>query len=150
MTNLRGLPKKEVRSRNKIEQHEHEDQADARRVTLVDQVGDFIDSSNRLPVDAIISIDTVDTPLIYNVSAASANTEYSQVLPDHTKKLKIRVREPQAALIKFAFVAAQSGTNYFTVKPGSVYDESGIDLVGKTVYFQVTKPNLIVEFLIWT
>jgi len=150
MTNARGLPKKEVRSRNKIEQHEHEDQADARRVVPVDETGNFFNSSNRFPVDAIINISDIDTPNIVNVPVVTANNEVSQVVPNNTKKFRIRLRESQAAVIKFCFASGQSGSNYFTINPGSQYVEDGIDLVGKTIYFQVTKPNVTVEFLFWT
>ena len=44
------IPNNRVRSRNTIEQAEHEDRADARRVVLTDPVGDFIGPANGLPV----------------------------------------------------------------------------------------------------
>jgi hypothetical protein len=57
-----NIPKNQVRTRNSIEQHEHEDNADARRVVLVDNLGDFVeviedsDGKKRLAVDARITI----------------------------------------------------------------------------------------------
>jgi len=44
-----ALPKNQVRTPNTLNQHEHEDDADAKRVTLVDQDGDFLDNDNPQP-----------------------------------------------------------------------------------------------------
>lgn len=57
------IPKNQVRTRNAIEQHEHEDNADARRVTVVDRDGIFNDAQHPLFVrlsDGSISIETVN------------------------------------------------------------------------------------------
>jgi len=61
--NWKPTPKNQVRSRNSIEQHEHEDLADARRVLLVDALGDFINSDNPLPVTATINVENLVIPV---------------------------------------------------------------------------------------
>lgn len=50
-----GIPKNQIRSINKITEHEHEDNADAKRVVLVDENGEFISESNPLPTSAEFS-----------------------------------------------------------------------------------------------
>ncbi len=87
------------------------------------------------------------TPVIYNVSAALASTEYSQVLSISTKKLLIRVRG--AAKLQVAFVAGQSGTNFFTIPAGCSYTLDGLNFSG-TLYFQTNKPAQVIEILEWT
>jgi len=142
-----------VKSRNNIEQDEHEDRADARRVTLVDALGEFINSSNRLPVDAIINVtagDPVDTPYIYTVPVAVAGVEYSQALPSRTKRVFMQVREPGAVKIQYCYEAGKSGTEFMTVKPGSHYDEQGLDMTGKTIYFRLSQGSKTVEIKVWT
>lgn len=92
------------------------------------------------------TIEAGSTPTIYNVSAAVANTEYSQALTSGTKKFIIRVRGD--ATLKLAFDAGQSGTNYITVRGGTVYVEDNINFTG-TLYFQTTKATQTVEILEW-
>src|SRR5690349_14308160 len=45
-----NIPKNQIKSRNTIEQREHEDDAAARRVVSVDKTGEFIDEDNPTPV----------------------------------------------------------------------------------------------------
>lgn len=65
------IPKNQVRTRNSIEQHEHEDNADARRVTIVDRDGIFNDTQHPLYVrlsDGSINIGTVNAELEVQLS----------------------------------------------------------------------------------
>lgn len=145
------LPKNQVRSRGKIDQHEHCDDADARRVKIVDEVGDAINSGNRLPVDAVVNIAPgagVDEATIYNVSVVTANVEVSLALPADLAQLKLRIREPnRAAVIQYTFDAGQSGTTYYSVKPGNTEVISDISFSGETLYFQTTQSNVTVELI---
>jgi hypothetical protein len=150
--NALRIPKNQVKSRNSIEQSEHEDQAHARRVLLVDYQGDPIDATNPLPVSATINVSPgagLDTPVIANVSALLANTEYSYIIPDGTGKLSIKVR-PSDAIIKYSWNAGQSGTNYITIGYGVEREIVDVNMVGKTIYFQVSKPNRTIEFESWS
>lgn len=87
------------------------------------------------------------TPVIYNVSCALANTEYSQTLSDHTKAFMIKARG--YSTIKLAFVSGASGTVYFTVPAGTTLTQDGLDFAG-TLYFQTSKASEIVEIIEWT
>lgn len=144
-----SLPLNKVRSIGTIEQHEHEDSASARRVLPVDEQGNPINADNPLPVDVTISGESKpDNPTIFRVAVALANTEYSQLLPDKTAKFEIRVVE--LAKLQFAFKINESGTNYFTIRPGTTYFNDDLNLVGKSVYFQANKANVTVEILTWS
>lgn len=64
-----GIPKNQVKTRATIEQAEHEDGADARRITPVDKNGDFHDATNPAPTlehfvrngaPQVVTEDTVD------------------------------------------------------------------------------------------
>ena len=142
----------QVKSVNNIHQDEHEDQADARRVTLIDFFGNPINTSNRLPVDAIINVtdgDPVDTPLQFRVPVPIADTEYSQALPSRTKRFEIHT-ESRRGTIKLSYVAGGTTSNYRTIKPGNTYPEKDIDVTGMILYFRINKAGETVEILTWT
>ena len=141
----------QVRSINAIQQDEHEDLADAKRVTLVDALGEFIDSGNRLPVDAIINVSSSDAtePEIFNILVPLKDVETAQALSTNTRKFLIRVRTADS-MLKLAFETGESATKFITVRYGSYYCEFGLNLVNKTLYFQTTKDSKIVEILAWT
>ena len=90
-------------------------------------------------------------PTIYNKTLTLANTEYSQVLPDHTKKLTFQCRT--AFDIRFAFVTGKVATPtapYMTIKANGAYDEKDLDLVGKTLYLACGNAAKVVEILVYT
>jgi len=151
VADISPIPKNQVRSRNKIEQHEHSDAADARRVLPVDENGNPINAGNPLPVDVTISGESrAKTPFIYAISAATAGQEYSQLLPDNTAQIMLQCRKSEPT-IRVAY--APNGTNgdeYWTVKPGNDYKEDNKKLIGKTIYFQTNKDNQKIVILVWT
>lgn len=147
------IPKNQVRSINKITEHEHEDDADAKRVVPVDQLGEFFGTpTNPIFVEGEIAVNPdagVDTPTIFNVTATLADTEYSQAIPDGTRKLILKVRGGEAA-IKIAFSAGGTSTTFLTVSRGANFILSGVSLNSATIYFQVDKPSKIIEILTWS
>lgn len=88
------------------------------------------------------------TPTIYNVVATLANTEYSQVLTDGTKRFSIRVRGN--AKLQLAYVSGQSGTIFEDVYAGTRLEETYLDLTGLTLYFRVNVPGQTVVITQWT
>lgn len=91
------------------------------------------------------------TPTIYNITLTSANTEYPQALPDHTKKLTFQCRT--ANDIRFAFVAGKVATPtapYGTIKSDGAYDEKDLDLVSKTLYLACGSAGKVVEIVCYT
>jgi len=87
-------------------------------------------------------------PTIYNVTLTSADTEYSQLLPQATVKALIRSREGND--IKLAYVEGESGINYITIPAGSggKYIEN-IELFEKTLYMQSPDAGGNVEIEVW-
>lgn len=71
---MQTIPKNQILSRNSIEQREHEDDAAARRVLLVDKEGNPVDDSNPLPVDVTVNINgaTGTVKSFYNETLAVA------------------------------------------------------------------------------
>ena len=120
----------------------------ARRVSLIDKFGDRIDDSNPLPVAATVVQDYADTPTIFNSVAVSANTEYTQVIPNNTLSLILRARN--SAVLQLSYVPGTTNTNYLTVFPGGVYIINNVKLVGKTIYFRSNKANTVIEMECWT
>jgi len=96
-------------------------------------------------------VEEVGSPIVYNVTINAPDTEYSQALPEGTRKVKIKMRELTAPL-KFAWVTGESGTNYITIPYGATYPMEGIKLSGKTLYFQTEKTSTpyTVEIEAWT
>ena len=86
------------------------------------------------------------TPDIVNVIALLANTEYSVILPDNTKRFMIKLRESDAVLnMKFS-----SGGSYIEIKRGALYSDDQLLTTSVTIYFEVSKPGKTVELLYWT
>jgi hypothetical protein len=150
-SNIAPIPKREVRSRNKIEQHEHEDAADARRVLNVDEDGNPYNDGNPFPVEATVSGESrAKTPHIFVIDAINAGQEYSQILPENTAQIKLQCRK-SGPKIRVAYTAnATKGDEYWTVKPGNDYREDNKKLIGKVIYFQTNKSNQKIIILAWT
>lgn len=86
---------------------------------------------------------TVTQLTIANVSMPTAGTEYSYVIPDNTKKLLFRVREP--AECNISYIMGNTGTVYLTLKPGTVYYKENLDLTNVTIYFKSSVDSQIAE-----
>jgi len=71
---VEGLPKNQIRTVNTIIQREHEDNADAKRVLLVDETGAPISDTNKLPVDATFTGD-----INFDFNGTTVN-EFNEVL----------------------------------------------------------------------
>lgn len=152
MSSILKIPKNQIRSRNTIEQSEHEDALHARRVVLVDYLGELYTPTNRLPVDAVVSIDPgagVTTPKIVNIPIALANTEYSYAFPSETAWFTIKARESNV-IIKYAWEVGKSGTEYITIRYGQEKTIDTVNLTSKTLYFQLNKPGMTIEIESWS
>jgi len=79
-----------------------------------------------------------------NVSVTNADTEYSYAFPANTVSFYIKLRA-QNALLKYAWTSGASGTTYITVPQNGLYSRPGIDLTGKTIYFQSPTASGTVE-----
>lgn len=120
----------------------------ARRVIIVDKWGCRIDEANPLPVSATISVSSVGTPQIFNVSAPDKSTEYSQALPTNTAQFQLRARNSKAKL-HISYVLNATSTNYFTVMPGNIFKIEAVKLTGKTLYIKSSLDNTTVEVMTW-
>lgn len=143
---MEHIPKNQIRSINSINQDEHEDLADAKRVLPVDELGNPINTENRFPVDAIIGTGAVTTPAIANIAVASSGVEFSYTFPDNTRQASLRVRDGNAK-IQYAWETGKSGTEFITVQMGNIEVVEGINLSNKTIYFQLSKGTKIVEII---
>ena len=85
-------------------------------------------------------------PLLYNKTMTTNDTEYSQALPEGTVKVLVQCRSANDVLLSFS--PSQSGTNFITLKSGSVYYDDMID-ASRTLYFQCEESGKILEILVW-
>lgn len=88
------------------------------------------------------------SPEIYNVAMPLADTEYSQLLNDATKKIQIKMRIRARA--RFAFVSGDTTVKWITIEPGAVYFDENLDLDGVTIYLQSNIAGQTAEILEWT
>lgn len=101
-----------------------------------------VENTDANPVPVII--DPVNSPTIYNVTYPVASVIQSQSLVDSTKKFLIKHRN--GGNIDLSFDAGFS--TYLTIPKGNSFSESGLNLVGKTLYFRSTKTGTI-EIIQW-
>lgn len=88
------------------------------------------------------------TPIIENLVLTDANTEYSYLLPNGTKKFSIQCRTDKE--MKVAFVENESGSKYITIPEGASFPEDGLNTSELTVYLQAPHAGVIAEILSWT
>jgi hypothetical protein len=98
-------------------------------------------------------VDEANTPTIFNVPVATANTEVSQALPNATRKLTIKARRVPGQpfpTIKFAFISGQSNVDFITIPPGCSYSEDNLDLNNQVLYLQTDQAPVTIEVLSWS
>lgn len=88
-----------------------------------------------------------------SVTLTSAGTEYSVTIPNDVGGLDLQSRT--AADFKLAFNPNESGSNYFTVKSGTVFSRNPLNL-GRgnvspytTLYLQSASAGQVVEVIYW-
>ena len=85
-------------------------------------------------------------PLVQNVVATLANTEYSFTFPNNIKRFRIKART--GSIVKISYTITESGTIFETIWPGSSLNDTNIE-GGFTIYFQTSKANEILEITTW-
>ena len=93
---------------------------------------------------------TATTPVIYNVTMTSADTEYNQALPANVKKFLIHTRDGTA--FRVAFITGKVATPtapYFTVLTNDAYYEDDIK-ASVTLYFGCASAAKIAEIIAWS
>ena len=84
---------------------------------------------------------------IYNKTMTLADTEYSQQIGPGVVKVLVQCRGTYD--VKIAFKTGESGTNYLTLKAGSVYYEDAVDDAPMTLYFQCAQAGQVLEIIGW-
>lgn len=84
------------------------------------------------------------TPHVFNVAVASADTEYSQALPNNTKAFFLKCRT--VSRMKLAYANGESGTKFVTIPPGGFWVDQNF-YSAQTVYFQSVKAGVTVEIV---
>jgi len=103
-----------------------------------------------LPQLVETSLKLAETPTIFNVTMANANTEYSQALPATTRRFSIKNRNGTAFRVAFATGKVATPTEpYLTIPANSEYYEDDLraDL---TLYFACASAGKTVEIIAWT
>lgn len=96
----------------------------------------------------IINAPTVNTPLITNITYPVINAEQSHAFNANTKRFMIRFREH--GKMNLTFTTGTTGSNFITLRPGTVYSEMDIENTGSlTIYFSVNNTGTV-EVLEWS
>ena len=100
---------------------------------------------------AALSPILVKTPTLQNIVLGTAGTEGSFNIPVGTKYYRIRARDNSK--LQFSFITGQSGTNFYSINPGSTYqtpDTASLDLdTSLVIFIQSTKDSTVVEVEAW-
>ena len=86
-------------------------------------------------------------PTIINKTLGLTGVETTQVLPNNIVDLIIRLRDT-TKIVKLAFTATESGTNYFTLDanhPSLRFED--IFASGLTIYAQGTTDSVVIEIM---
>ena len=97
----------------------------------------------------------VNTPHIYNVTLTTKDTEYSQLLPNGTKKFRMWAVNSgrtavHGAVLKTCFTSGKSGNIFIPIPAGNYHEEKNLNLRGKTLYFQSPTGSAVVIIIAWT
>lgn len=115
-------------------------------IVLYDEDNNPINSSNPLQVTSLT------TPTIYNITMTGADTEYSRVLPENTKYVEFRCRDP-AITTRYAYETGKVATPispYKTLLAGEIKSIERTNLTSTTLYFASETANKIMEIEVWT
>lgn len=97
-------------------------------------------------------IEAVTTPAIYNVTMTLADTEYSQLLPDDTKKVEFRCQDVGFD-IQYAYETGKVATPtapYGFIGAGESKTIDGLDLTNTTLYFACSNAGKVMQIECWT
>lgn len=105
----------------------------------------LINPDGSINIGGSISIQSVATETIANVTLTVADTEYSYTLPSTTKRFMMKSRSGHD--FKYSPVAGQSGTAFLTLP---VYEQEGIEgLATRILYFQSKRAGEVMEISSW-
>lgn len=91
------------------------------------------------------------TPVIHNVTLTGADTEYSQALPEGTKKFTLKERNVKP--FRFAFETGRvAGPTepYVQVQELMAYWDDSLETEDVTLYFASTVAGRVIEIVVWT
>lgn len=133
------------------------------RNMLVDQFGSIIDSVQdnqgvrRLAVDTVLSVGdlqvNVDYPnnfVVFNNSIPDT-LEHTFLIPSNIQRFMVKVRD-SAASFNIAFNPGETATNYLKFPRGNSFQSGDLDYPTPgpfSLYYQVDRPNVVVEILLW-
>lgn len=95
--------------------------------------------------------ETSTDPIIYNIVMTTANYEYSQLLPNGTKKIELRCRTPY--IIRFSFKpdkVATSTNPHNTLRQNETMWEDDLNLKNITIYLACPSAGKVAELRCWT
>lgn len=97
-----------------------------------------------------VTIAGATSPDISNTVLVLQNTEYSVALPAGTIQFQLKTRG--SGLLKISYEVGQSGSVFFSVYPGAMYQEMGIDPGTPPIilYVQSTVAGETLEIISWS
>jgi hypothetical protein len=88
------------------------------------------------------------TPNIDNYTILLANTEYFYDFPTNTKEFIIQ--NTGTVLIRLSYNVGESGTKYWSLYPGQIFEKKNIERANTRIYFQAIKANQRLELMSWS
>jgi hypothetical protein len=108
--------------------------------------------SVQLVIDSFPTDCPATEPFTYNVHLDVANQEYAQALPNGTKRFTLHTRQEKKD-IRFAFATGKVGAPtepYNSLLSSAPYTETGLNLIGKSIYLASPTTFVVVEIQAWT
>lgn len=102
-----------------------------------------------LKVTGSLSVTPATTPHHDTVVLVNTATQYTWNVPNDAERITFQNRG--IGTVKFSYQAGGiDAGNYFTLFPGQVYNELGIDTTNATIEFQGSKNSETLEILYWS
>lgn len=93
----------------------------------------------------------VTSPVVASLTLTNADAEYSHVVPANTRRVRFRNRTSVATRHAWVTGKVAAPTSPYEMLPADMeYDEDGLLLNGKTLYFACGSAGTVLEIVTWS
>jgi len=107
-------------------------------------------SGGSINVTGDITLGGKTAPNSRTISLPLAATEYSIAFPTNCVQFSVSNQGVGGAIFQVSWSSGGTATNFFSLRPGMFYEETGIIATNLTLYIRSDKPGAEVHVIEWT